>query len=358
MDNDTFDYLPHKNLPTINRLDNTTYSTDYYNQIETDPSMNYDIKQKQIKFQKQKEVIKGLKRQLRLASTQGDISSLKNEIYNELSAISSNLSALAEQNKYLTQENNELKDAINKKNDVISQFEQLAESSNEKFKQMSELNDALKIELENTQKVASTAKKTKKENQTLITSLNEIKTQINEIEDNFTQKLMQKDNEIATLNAEIIQLREKNDTISKSVNEISLNNQNETEMLQAQVNCLLKEKEILMREKERDHKEIIGYRQMFSQGSDIKDCTMNVRMSRHRQEEMINLFKSKEEDYIKEITKLQNIIVDREKEVDYIKDKLLGAIHDLKLENEKLQYHIEILMNRKKEPSKENDYIY
>ena len=31
---------------------------------------------------------------------------------------------------------------------------------------------------------------------------------------------------------------------------------------------------------------------------------------------------------------------------------------NLKLENEKLQHHIEILMNRKKEPSKENDYIY
>ena len=132
-----------------------------------------------------------------------------------------------------------------------------------------------------------------------------------------------------------------NEQISKQSEEVCNTNLSEIEMLHAQLNCLIKEKEILMREKERDHQEIIYYRRMFCDNeNDI--ATKNVRINRKREEDMISLFKSKEEDYMKEITKLQNIIVDRENEVECIKEQLLSEIHALKLENEKLHYNIEV----------------
>ena len=52
------------------------------------------------------------------------------------------------------------------------------------------------------------------------------------------------------------------------------------------------------------------------------------------------------------------LIVDRENEVECIKEQLLSEIHALKLENEKLHYNIEVILSRKKETSKENDYLY
>ena len=82
-----------------------------------------------------------------------------------------------------------------------------------------------------------------------------------------------------------------------------------------------------------------------------------IRIKRHREEDMISLFKQKEGEYIRTITQLQNTINQREKEVESIKDQMLRAIHDLKLENEKLRYYIDLILKKKPIPKKENDYI-
>lgn len=359
MKTESSEYIPHRNLLTVSTFDNTDISND--NCVETEHlntvSYSSELQAKQIKYEKQKQKIKGLKRQLQNATSQSDIIALKNSIYDELSSIGNTLSSLSEQNRCLVMENNNLKNVLSNKNNVIEEFQHVAQSSNAKFKQMGQINEKLKEELETANKTLISQEKIKKENSTLISSLKEIKEQLNEIESSYNKKVEDSNKEIQMLTKQIENLKTENEKISKQSEEVCNTNLSEIEMLHAQLNCLIKEKEILMREKERDHQEIIYYRRMFCDNeNDI--ATKNVRINRKREEDMISLFKSKEEDYMKEITKLQNIIVDRENEVECIKEQLLSEIHALKLENEKLHYNIEVILSRKKETSKENDYLY
>ena len=90
-----------------------------------------------------------------------------------------------------------------------------------------------------------------------------------------------------------------------------------------------------MKEKAEDHKDLMKMRELFNNKQfDLKN--MNERDYIKKQKDFEFYFKTKEDDYIKEISNLQNIVLEREKEVDLIKDKLLRIIHDLKLENEKM----------------------
>ena len=359
MKTESSDYIPHRNLLTVSTFDNTDISNDNYIETEQLNTISYsnELQSKQIKYEKQKQKIKGLKRQLQNATSQSEIIALKNSIYDELSSIGATLSSLTEQNRCLLQENKDLKNSLSNKNNVIEEFQHVAQSSNEKFKQMGQLNDKLKEELENVKKTLVSQSKIKKENMTLLSSLKEIKEQLSEIESSYSKKVEESNKEIKSLTKQIEDLKIEQENKSKENEEIITSNSNEIEMLHAQLNCLINEKEILMREKEKDHQEIIYYRRMFCNNeNDI--ATKNVRITRKREEDMISLFKSKEEDYMKEITKLQNIIVDRENEVECIKDQLLSEIHALKLENEKLHYNIEVILSRKKAKSKENDYLY
>ena len=309
----------------FNTYNNTTSSNEYCTyDINTNSSVNNA--QKQIKYEQQKEKLKSLKRQIEGASSQNEINDIKGSIYGDLTSINASIIALTEQNKYLQQENAELKMALDKKNNLIEQFQEVARISNEKFMRMSDINDGLKKELENAYKTIRMNVNIKRENIELLSSLSEIKEQLNAIENNYNQKIYDNQNEIKALNFQIRQLEDKNAYLSQNCNAITLKVQNEIDMLNAQINCLKKEKEILMKEKEKDHNEIITYRKEYSQ------CSKNM-------------CRCKEQEYIKEINKLHGVIADREKEVDYIKDQLLNSIHDLKLENEKLQYHLELILN-------------
>ena len=309
----------------FNTYNNTTSSNEYCTyDINTNSSVNNA--QKQIKYEQQKEKLKSLKRQIEGASSQNEINDIKGSIYGDLTSINASIITLTEQNKYLQKENAELKMALDKKNNLIEQFQEVARISNEKFMRMSDINDGLKKELENAYKTIRMNVNIKRENIELLSSLSEIKEQLNAIENNYNQKIYDNQNEIKALNIQIRQLEDKNAYLSQNCNTITLKVQNEIDMLNAQINCLKKEKEILMKEKEKDHNEIITYRKEYSQ------CSRNM-------------CRCKEQEYIKEINKLHGVIADREKEVDYIKDQLLNSIHDLKLENEKLQYHLELILN-------------
>ena len=309
----------------FNTYNNTTSSNEYCTyDINTNSSVNNA--QKQIKYEQQKEKLKSLKRQIEGASSQNEINDIKGSIYGDLTSINASIITLTEQNKYLQKENAELKMALDKKNNLIEQFQEVARISNEKFMRMSDINDGLKKELENAYKTIRMNVNIKRENIELLSSLSEIKEQLNAIENNYNQKIYNNQNEIKALNIQIRQLEDKNAYLSQNCNTITLKVQNEIDMLNAQINCLKKEKEILMKEKEKDHNEIITYRKEYSQ------CSRNM-------------CRCKEQEYIKEINKLHGVIADREKEVDYIKDQLLNSIHDLKLENEKLQYHLELILN-------------
>ena len=353
MNTNSDEYKPHRNLITFRRLDNTEYTSDY-SSLKDNQSVNDT--QSRIKYEKQKEKIFSLKRQIQNASTQQDINSLKNSIYEELNAINNTILSLTEQNRMIEEENFDLKENINKKDNVISEFQEIAKVSNEKFQKLSTINDTLKSDLENANVSIRNNAKLKNENAELLQSLNEIKEQLNSIEDNYNKTMHSNQVEISSLTNEVSQLKEKNECLTKHSQNTENDIQNEKAMLNEQIQCLLKEKDQLMREKEETHKEIIGYQQAYYMNNNNSEMN-RIRVKRHREEDMISLFNKKEEGYIRTITQLQNTIAQREKEVESIKDQMLRAVHDLKLENEKLRYYIDLILKRKPTPQKENDYI-
>ena len=134
MNTNSDEYKPHRNLITFRRLDNTEYTSDY-SSLRDNQSVNDT--QSRIKYEKQKEKICSLKRQIQNASTQQDINSLKNSIYEELNAINNTILSLTEQNRMIEEENYDLKENIDKKDNVIEEFQEIAKVSNEKFQKLS-----------------------------------------------------------------------------------------------------------------------------------------------------------------------------------------------------------------------------
>ena len=197
--------LPHQNLPILNTRStnlstypnnqNQAKSPDYYVKLETE-TLNHDLKAKQIKFEKQKEKIKGLKRQLELASTQTDINPLKTELYEELNAIYLQLTQQNDQIKSLTSESIELRSMLSHKNEVISQYQDVIAKSTSKIKGMETLIENMKLELKDKAKIIKSHDKLKEDNDVLLENLQEIKEQLNEIEIVYEQKMHSKNNEI------------------------------------------------------------------------------------------------------------------------------------------------------------------
>ena len=102
-----------------------------------------------------------------------------------------------------------------------------------------------------------------------------------------------------------------------------------------------------MKEKAEDHKDLMKMREIFNNKQyDLKNLSERDYIKKQKDFEFY--FKTKEDDYIKEISNLQNIVLEREKEVDLIKEKLLRIIHDLKLENEKMNKVMTEYLNKPK----------
>ena len=107
------------------------------------------------------------------------------------------------------------------------------------------------------------------------------------------------------------------------------------EYLKTQIRCLIKEKEILMKEKENNIKEILHYREMIQEQPEL--CNLiNKKSFEKRQNEMVKLYKNKENNYINEIMCLHRIIIERENEIENIKNNYMNIINNLKIDNENL----------------------
>ena len=193
-------------------------------------------------------------------------------------------------------------------------------------------------------------------------NVNNVKNEEEEDEEEEENKINEKEkialeNKLNDLENQTIELRNqtkefqlKNQEIEKKSEEVENKNkelEQKNENLQLQIHVLLKEKEILMKEKAEDHKDLMKMREIFNNKQyDLKNLSERDYIKKQKDFEFY--FKSKEDDYIKQISNLQNIVLEREKEIDIIKDKLLKIIHDLKFENEKMHKAMTEYLNRPK----------
>ena len=102
--------------------------------------------------------------------------------------------------------------------------------------------------------------------------------------------------------------------------------------LKTEFNCLLREKEILLKEKEKDHMEILSLRERFMQKP--YDCR-NINPNNNQNSELLDIFSQKEKNYMNEIDALKDNLLEKEKEIEELKNRQETIIreYELKIEN-------------------------
>ena len=326
-----------------------------------------------------------------------DEENIKLTIYQKLTIASNQLLKAKEQINYLIQENQSLKNIISNKDKIISDYEQLVFQSKEKFKKLELININLKKQLDayklgnknnlkdnnyninlnyklndnnndineinnikddindknnyninynkkDYQNCEYTNNDNGKDinynlqmrNNELLYSLNNIKKELDFIENDYQIKLKEKDSFIEQLSCELINVYKEYVKLSDILEEMNyiITNSDYNE-LKTEFNCLLREKEILLKEKEKSNLEIISLREKFMQKPyDCRDININKNENKEYSQ-LINIFNEKEKNYLNEIDSLKQNLMDKFKEIEELKNRQESVIreYELKIEN-------------------------
>ena len=252
-------------------------------------------------------------------------STIDSNIYSKIDKSSSQLFMSLEKVKYLTQENLSLRQIIKNKDKIISDFEQLSKQFKEKFLKMDKINDFLKNKLLNKNEKININSNNAKE---LIDSFNNIKKDLNKIENDYNQKLKEKDEIIEKMNTELHYIHNEYKNLSNILEEMNkyIMNSDYNE-LKNKINDLMKQNEFLEKQNENREKRIIDL-QKKNQQLFKEENEMNNNINIGANDDLIVTFKNQENEYVKTITMLQNRIIDKDKEIQMIKEEFSKIINN------------------------------
>ena len=246
-------------------------------------------------------------------------------IYKKINKSSLQLFMSLEKVKYLTHENLSLKQIIKNKDKIISDFEQLSKQFKEKFLKMDKINDFLKNKLLNKNEKININSNNVKE---LIDSFNNIKEDLNKIENDYNQKLKEKDEIIEKMNTELLYIHNEYKNLSNILEEMNkyIMNSDYNE-LKNKINDLMKQNEFLEKLNENREKRIIDLQKKNEQFFNEENY-MNNNTNTGVNDDLIVTFKNQENKYVKTITMLQNRIIDKDKEIQMIKEEFKKIINN------------------------------
>ena len=378
------DYIPHQNLEEpSNIIENSKKEASF---ILNNNNFK-DIKQQIIS---QNDYINNLKNEIEFSSDEinnignnigTDEENIKLTIYQKLTIASNQLLKAKEQINYLINENQSLKNIISNKDKIISDYvninlkKQLDSNKLGNNKNIKENNYNINLnyktndnnnDLNEINKVNDDINNNNNynynynlnydikdyqtgqyqdydkdinynlqiRNNELIYSLNNIKKELDQIENDYKIKLKEKDCFIEQLSCELINVYKEYVKLSDILEEMNylVKNSNYNE-LKTEFNCLLREKEILLKEKEKSNLEIISLREKFMQKP--YDCR-NINKSENKEyTQLINIFNEKEKNYLNEIDSLKQNLIEKYKEIEELKNKQESIIreYELKIEN-------------------------
>ena len=245
--------------------------------------------------------------------------------------------------QFLNQENFNLKQIIENKDSIISEYEETLGETADKMIKLQNINENLKSELDMI-KLNNNENENIPNNQYLLDSINDIKYNLDLIENNYNQKIIEKENIINDLNYNL----QMNNNYNNQTNDILNSIYSENNMLKNKINCLLKEKEILMDEKEKNHNEIIKLQEIINSSDYLKNSNLVKELEIEYQEKennYINMLKNQEKEYILQISNLHNVVIEREKEIDNLKEKYQNVIMKLNIDNESLRNKLNCIEN-------------
>lgn len=252
------------------------------------------------------------------------LENIKLSLYSKINKNSSQLLLYLEQIKYLTQENLSLKQRLQNKDKIITDFEILFKQLKEKFIKLDNLNQCLRNKILNKKENGNYKELNIEYNKKdLLDSFNNIKDDLNKIENDYYQKLKEKDEIIEKMNKELIYIHNEYKKLSdmlEKMNNFTMNS--DYNELKNKINDLLKQKEFLMKQNEQREKRIIDLQKRNEQG--LSDENKNI----IENEDLIMTFKNQENEYVKTINMLQNRIIDKDREIQMIKEEYAKIINN------------------------------
>ena len=237
--------------------------------------------------------------------------------------------------QFLNQENFNLKQIIENKDSIISEYEDTLGETADKMIKLQNINEKLKNELDMLKSNNSIKNEKINKNQYFLDSLNDIKSNLNFIEDNYNQKIKEKENIISDLHYNL----QMNNNYNNQRNDILNSIYSENNMLKDKISCLLKEKEILMIEEEKDHNEIIKLKEIINNSDYLNNNEAISKLKTDFQEKennYINMLKNNEKEYALQISNLHKAIDEREKEIDNLQDIIMKLNIDIESLRNKL----------------------
>ena len=205
---------------------------------------------------------------------------------------------LSEKYKFVKKENAYLRKVIRDKDKIISDFAIVFQQFKEKFKKFDQINQTLKFKLIN-----------KKENQDIINK-------------DYSIKLKEKDKMIEKMNEELIYMHNEYKNLTYNLEKInnSIHDSDYIE-LKNKINKLSKENNYLIKQNEKREKRIVD---LIKKNEYEENGNANFNIN----DDLLVTFKNQENEYIKTINMLQNRIIEKDKEIQMIKEEFKKILND------------------------------
>ena len=232
-----------------------------------------------------------------------NIENVKFSLFSKINKNSSQLQIITEKYKYVKKENAYLRKVIKDKDKIISDFAILFQQFKEKFKKFEEINQMLKAKLLNKYR-------------------NEKEENKNFLDNNYNIKLKEKDEMLEKMNEELIYMHNEYKNLTNNLEKINncIHDVDYIE-LKNKINELSKENNYLIKQNEKREKRIID---LIKKNDNEENDNINFNTN----DELLVTFKNQENEYIKTINMLQNRVIEKDKEIQMIKEEFKNILND------------------------------
>jgi len=232
-----------------------------------------------------------------------NIENVKFSLFSKINKNSSQLQIITEKYKYVKKENAYLRKVIKDKDKIISDFAILFQQFKEKFKKFEEINQMLKAKLLNKYR-------------------NEKEENKNFLDNNYNIKLKEKDEMLEKMNEELIYMHNEYKNLTNNLEKINncIHDVDYIE-LKNKINELTKENNYLIKQNEKREKRIID---LIKKNENEENDNINFNTN----DELLVTFKNQENEYIKTINMLQNRVIEKDKEIQMIKEEFKNILND------------------------------
>ena len=232
-----------------------------------------------------------------------NIENVKFSLFSKINKNSSQLQIITEKYKYVKKENAYLRKVIKDKDKIISDFAILFQQFKEQFKKFEEINQMLKAKLLNKYR-------------------NEKEENKNFLDNNYNIKLKEKDEMLEKMNEELIYMHNEYKNLTNNLEKINncIHDVDYIE-LKNKINELSKENNYLIKQNEKREKRIID---LIKKNDNEENDNINFNAN----DDLLVTFKNQENEYIKTINMLQNRVIEKDKEIQMIKEEFKNILND------------------------------